>query len=74
MSGDQLINSVKNNITEDVLRLIDEDHVDVNSCDEVSFFLFLSCSHFLTYFQTGRADSSLVGMCIRKDGDCPNSD
>ena len=41
MSVDDLIEAVWENNEEEVLRLIDEEDVDVNGRDEVSFFSFL---------------------------------
>ena len=37
MSGRDLIDAVKSGNFEEVVRLVDEEHVDVNSQDEVSF-------------------------------------
>ena len=40
MSVDDLINAIRENNEEEVLRLIDEEDVDVNGKDRVSFFSF----------------------------------
>ena len=50
MSGEDLINAVKNNQPAEVVRLLDEEHVDINYGDDVSFFLCFLQVHFLIIF------------------------
>ena len=46
MSGEDLVNAVRNNQSEEVVRLLDEEHVDINYGDEVSFFVCFLQVHF----------------------------
>ena len=50
MSGKDLLNAVKNNQPEEVVRLLDEKHVDINCGDrEVSFFVCFLQVHFCLF-------------------------
>ena len=50
MSGDNLIEAVKNNQPEKVVFLLDEQNVDVNSADSAVNFVFFSQVHFYCFF------------------------
>jgi hypothetical protein len=47
MSGEDLLNAVQNNQPAEVVRLLDEEDVDVNCGDDVSFFCVFFASSFL---------------------------
>ena len=71
MSGEDLIEAVENNQPAEVVRLLDEEHVDVNYEDSIvsCIFILFFCEFIVGFFEmTAQRNCFLVCLSMRTYG------